>query len=486
MGNIIFNHKNPKLNITRQSCPKGLYLRPLHRNHRPIAKNKKTVLAATIAVFFSVIIGTAYATNFYEVIHVDAVNMGNLTIGYVDIAYDGKCSLVEAIRTANNETISNTDCGNPSSLDHVIELPEKANFLLNGYMDTADGFNGLPSITSTIIINGHGALIRRSSEAETPEFRIFHIAGNGNLTINQFTVSNGLTPYGSSGGSDRTNEGGGILNRGILTINRCSFLDNKSFVGGALVNLSGAATITDSRFANNSVESSGGAIVTNGGDLTLNNCTLSDNSVITQGTGGGAILVFGNTVTILNNCTLSDNSSAYLGGAISILNSGSDPGITLNNCTLSGNSAAENMGGGIYNDGARVTLANTIIANSSTNSGNCVKSGSLPMFIMSGHNLSDDNTCNSLTPGAVIIDNPNLGSLRNNGGATQTHALLNGSPAIDAGDDAICKSSPINNKDQRGRYRDQGLHCDIGAYELPQTTFFVIPTHNGKVITLGL
>jgi hypothetical protein len=56
--------------------------------------------------------------------------------------------------------------------------------------------------------------------------------------------------------------------------------------------------------------------------------------------------------------------------------------------------------------------------------------------------------------------NPELGPLANNGGPTQTLALLSGGPAIDAGSDMACP--PI---DQRGISRPQGPHCDIGAFE---------------------
>ena len=57
---------------------------------------------------------------------------------------------------------------------------------------------------------------------------------------------------------------------------------------------------------------------------------------------------------------------------------------------------------------------------------------------------------------------PLLGALADNGGPTLTHALLTGSPAIDAGNDAACPAT-----DQRGVTRPQGAHCDIGSYEAP-------------------
>ena len=86
-----------------------------------------------------------------------------------------------------------------------------------------------------------------------------------------------------------------------------------------------------------------------------------------------------------------------------------------------------------------MTLKNTIVANSPTG-GNC--SGAITD---GGGNLSyPDTTC----PG--INSDPKLGPLQNNGGPTQTMALLPGSAAIDAANDAICAAPPVNNLDQRG------------------------------------
>ena len=101
-----------------------------------------------------------------------------------------------------------------------------------------------------------------------------------------------------------------------------------------------------------------------------------------------------------------------------------------------------------------MTLKNTIVANSPTGN-NCYGT-----ITDGGGNLSyPDTTC----PG--INSDPKLGPLQNNLGPTETMALLPGSSALDAADDAICAAPPINNLDQRGITRPQGPHCDIGAYE---------------------
>ena len=55
--------------------------------------------------------------------------------------------------------------------------------------------------------------------------------------------------------------------------------------------------------------------------------------------------------------------------------------------------------------------------------------------------------------------------LKDNGGPTDTIAILSPSAAIDAGDDAVCAAAPVSGLDQRGHFRPAGSHCDIGAFE---------------------
>jgi hypothetical protein len=80
-------------------------------------------------------------------------------------------------------------------------------------------------------------------------------------------------------------------------------------------------------------------------------------------------------------------------------------------------------------------------------------------LISGGHNIVQDATCNP-DPSDLILGDAGLGPLADNGGPTWTHALLAGSPALDAADDSVCPST-----DQRGVARPQGSNCDIGAFE---------------------
>jgi predicted outer membrane repeat protein len=184
----------------------------------------------------------------------------------------------------------------------------------------------------------------------------------------------------------------------------------------------------NSTFVNNRVGGGYGGAIDNYGTMSVMNSTFTGNhAVLSQywepGGSGGAIANY---------------------GTLSIVNS-----------TLSGNTA-DVSGGGIYNEGI-VTLTNSIIANSVTG-GNC--SGS---FIDGGYNLEDTNTCGfSPTLHSLISTTAMLGPLQVNppGLAIPTMALLFGSPAINAGDDAACPPT-----DERGVHRPIGPHCDIGAYE---------------------
>ena len=105
---------------------------------------------------------------------------------------------------------------------------------------------------------------------------------------------------------------------------------------------------------------------------------------------------------------------------------------------------------------ATATLFNTIVANNP--GGNCYG-----VIVNGGHNLEDGAACGwGSASGSMSDTNPLLGALT---GSPPYFPLIEGSPAIDAGDDAICAAPPVNNQSQNGVARPQGPHCDIGSYE---------------------
>ncbi|MGD0947074.1 MAG: choice-of-anchor Q domain-containing protein [Candidatus Binatia bacterium] len=195
-------------------------------------------------------------------------------------------------------------------------------------------------------------------------------------------------------------------------------------------------------------------------------------------TGGG----IDNEGTLTVTSTFSGNSASAgwqgLGFGGGIFNDAGST-LTVTNSTFSGNSALgfgsledrSPGGGGIVNSGGTLTVTNTIVANSPSG-GNC--SGPITD---GGHNIDDDGSC-GFSGTSPSNTNPMLSGLANNGGPTQTIALLAGSPAIDAGDESVCSVAPVNNLDQRGYVRPGtgSVNCSIGAYEYNAVPASLSPT----------
>ena len=223
---------------------------------------------------------------------------------------------------------------------------------------------------------------------------------------------------------------------------------NGGGVFGGGINNDGDLTVSNTNFTGHSVSNVGGAIY-NSGTLNVTNCTLSANS--TSFLHGAAIYNL-DTLTV-RNTTFTGNSAVNKGGGIYAV---ATTTTTISNSTFSGNSAPGG-GGGIYNSGT-LHLINSILADS-TSGEDCLFSGGT--FATNTNNLIEDGTCSP-----TLTGDPLLGPLADNGGPTNTMALLPGSPAIDAGDNPTCESS-----DQRGwsrpidGNRDGTADCDIGAFE---------------------
>jgi hypothetical protein len=492
-----------------------------------------------------------------------------------DVADGDVQGLIDAINAANAACTS--DPARSVAAPAVINLAANGHYTLTAVDNTDAGSNGLPVITGTVIINGNGATIARSSAAGTPEFRILRARSGSTLTLRDLTLTNGAVTTG-----DKDAQFGGALNSfGTVTLERTRIISNTAgFGGGGLLLGRGPVVITDSLVISNSAGGGGGGIQVQAGTVELiavtiennrapdggglvtvvgsealtltvnrstivkNSATGSDNPV--EGTGGGIRLsqaISGTTMDtiVVVNDTLIANNQAINGGGIgmgliqpgslhliqltlnrsAVVNNvaqgqatqqGNGGGILninailhMVNSTISGNTAIGNpqvqfsgVGGGIANartglpttismtntsvisntalagggilnalaagaTGPVVSFANSLIAGNTALGGaafgpSCLNQGGA--LTSNGHNLDQNDACGFTAVGDQTNVAPLIGLLADNGGPTPTHALLDNSPAIDAGNNANCPAT-----DQRGVARPVGDSCDIGAYE---------------------
>lgn len=421
-----------------------------------------------------------------------------------------------------NELIDAIIASNDNAESDIITLTDDI-ILTSIYPDPGVKVTGLPKISGKTTIEGGGYTISRSTEANTPDFRIFFVdfMHEDGLFLNNVTVRNGRVT-GSS------NDGGAILLNasGKVTLNNSSILDSYSDLrGGAIHSHNGTITLNNSTISNNYAKLDGGGIFGIYTVMTINNSKVMDNS---SGENGGGISFIGTDQYIgtINNSTISGNSTRVLGGGIyhfdvplnidnstisgnittdaygagggiyfknglvSLINTtvsgnlgggiasslDTDGTININNSTITDNEAGDIWGGGLYISGGVLTLYSTIIAGNRTTRSfpNCYlapnrSSGQTDL----GNNLTEataSDGCNSdygdsdfgdIEPGIDFST-----TLADNGGPTQTHALLNSmnNPAVDS------SGAGATTTDQRG-VGVQGASRDIGAYELEDEIF---------------
>ena len=225
-----------------------------------------------------------------------------------------------------------------------------------------------------------------------------------------------------------------------------------------------------------------GAGILNRGNLTLWGCTVSSNRIVWNNLNdpnGGGIMNENSATLKLVNCTVVGNQ-AYYGGGIYNTSAGS---LEVTQSTISGNIGLV-FGGGILTWGPATLRSVTVVSNlfqglhligattiqncllADNRGGNCY--GAAANLTSLGYNLSSDATANLTAASDLSNTNPLLGPLTDNGGPTWTHALLIGSPAINAGTNAPADPPPT---DQRGSGypRLAAGTQDIGAFEAPLT-----------------
>lgn len=403
------------------------------------------------------------------------------------------CSLREAINAANGAAGSDT-----IDFDASVGTVQLAAVL--------------PSITTTIIING-GSGVTVSGDAAIFTFRAFTITATGNLSLDNITVTNAKEMIGGglfnqNGGTvSLTNciisgnlatspmsggNGGGIFNAGMMTLaNTVVNVNSAASQGGGILNNStGVMTLTDSTVSFNDADTAfgiGGGGISNSGMLTVNRSTIYGN--LTNGNGGG---VFNLSGTInLTNSTVSFNSAfANAGGGIFNGNGGT---VNITNSTITDQNTAT-LGGGIAtgSGGDVVNLRNTIVAgNNAPTAPDVTGNYNTPAFNLIGKSDGSTGFTNGVNGNivgtiAMPVD-PLLAPIANNGGATQTYALMSGSPAVNTGSNALAVD-PLNaplTTDQRGAGfpRILGGRVDIGSFESAFIPTAASISVGGKVIT---
>jgi len=422
-------------------------------------------------------------------------------------------------RPATTITVTNGNDSGPGSLRQALADANDGDTInFDPSVGTVTLTTAELPISKSITVSGAPQMVTVARSSQT-QFRIFHVMPGQTVTIEDLHITGGyvdVAPYG-----------GGVLNdHANLTISNCSLTTNTSTYGGAISsdgsgsnatlavlssgissnhadfagggiynNVSGGiatVSVTNSTVSRNGAAyndipfggGEGGGVYNGGGIMTITNSTVSDNYAglpgpnFPTGTGGG-ISNYG-TLAITNS-TISGNICYRFAGGI--YNNGA---LTIDNSTVSGNSAEGQHDGVPWGHGGgivgQVTFTNSTLSNNYSNlsAGGIEGSGAIGNTILNsnswanitgsmtslGYNISSDDGGGNLTgPGDQINTDPMIGPLQNNGGPTLTHALLPGSPTINAGDPNF---APPPFYDQRGSpfVRVFNGRIDIGSFEV--------------------
>jgi len=395
----------------------------------------------------------------------------------------GLCTLRAAIMESN-----------ATLLRERIEIPPGVYALT---LPIAEG-GGALEVTSGVSIRGAGAgatVVEVGAGCSSPlsGHGVFFLDARGGVRISDLTVR----------GAGNVQEGGGIYATATnLLLEDVVLQDNFAFTGGGGLRVRGGSTATVRRASilGNCAQGAFGGGIWNSSELFVHDSTIAGN--VSNRTGG-----IRNSGTLnLKNTTVSGNTvdspEAGVGGI-------SQVGFAfLNNVTVTGNVGRGNdeasfRGGGMQTSSdATTVMRNSIVAGNDGAGGpaDCVG----PLTSDSRYDLiGDSEGCefDGSTATFLLDVDPLLLPLADNGGATDTHALDPGSPALDVG---YAFPPPAVNaceaRDQRGVPRPQGAGvCDLGAYERTSAGFFVTgfvlvdaganvdlqPLRNGELLNLG-
>jgi CSLREA domain-containing protein len=363
---------------------------------------------------------------------------------------NGLCSLREAVTAANTDTaVDACPAGNGTD---TINLPP--DFIVTDLVGAGEDLNmtGDYDIKSDIIFKGaeNGSTVIDGSQLD----RVFQIFPGGSAQFEGVTIADG-DPGSAAGGNINVYGGDLILINSSVRV--AAGGDGIFAVSGSTV------TILNSHIETNTAS---GLNLLAGATAIIRNSTIFAN-----GNGamyGGGILNEG-TLTIINS-TISGNISTIDGGGIANWGTAHLYNVTITNNQADYDYNNTGNGGGIYNDPTgTLTIQNIILAgNTDGINASYAKPDCSGTLTSAGFNLIQEITgctITGVTTGNITGLDPLLGPLQDNGGPTFTHALLTGSPAINAGNPAGCtdQNGVLLGTDQRGYVRN-GV-CDKGAYE---------------------
>ena len=328
----------------------------------------------------------------------------------------------------------------------------------------------------------HGGGLHVSGQNATATIRNSLIEGNA--TLGNFAAGGGISANGiplviessTITGNSAARAGGGVYSVGALEIRDTEISGNSAQFGGGINHRSQSLIIDRTTISGNMASRSGGGgyIGSRSSPVTITNSTIDNNTAAEM---GGGLLLTAINATIVNS-TFSGNSAGQDGGAIFNRSATTN----IRHSTITDNTAAR--GGGLQ--GGTFSLDHTIVAGNHATSGpghDIAAATVTARYSLIGTNagttlaeapvgLPDANGNLIGGPMHGVID-PLLGPLADNGGPTLTHALLAGSPAINAGDlNAVAGVDGVPEFDQRGVPFGRVFNgrIDIGAFEYQEAS----------------
>ncbi|MBL8384781.1 MAG: SBBP repeat-containing protein, partial [Burkholderiales bacterium] len=354
-------------------------------------------------------------------------NTASISALLADQGADGLISLREAILATNN-TAGADAIALPAGTYRLTRAGSGEDAAATGDLDILDALTIVGAGSSATVVDGNAL------------DRVLHLQSAASLS--DLTIRGGMLGANLWGGGVLVDSGAS------LSLARAIVSDNSTGSGAGIYNY-GTLTAVDTTVSHNAGAGWGGGIYNDGGVVTLERVTISGN---TSSKDGGGINNAGSGAALsLTNVTVSGNTATGVGGGIY-----TNRAITITNSTIALNSSAGGADGIHIQGGGSATLANTILYNPAGINSNAA-------LISVGGNLDSDGTAglgavgdSSGTAGTPL--DPHLGALQDNGGTVRTHALLAGSPGINAGTAAGAPAT-----DARGVARLGA--ADIGAHE---------------------